>query len=94
MTTWGHFTNHYITTPQLRVYIKLIGGRFDYDICVTDACWGANSNTVQNEIHRAMGSRIQVPKGINLPGINGQFFDGPIDNYFQKVGAELQKEQP
>ena len=41
-----------------------------------------------------MNLNLHIPKDISLPGIEGSFFDGPMDNYFQKVGAELQKEQP
>jgi hypothetical protein len=70
------------------------GGRFDYDFCLTNKCWGANSNTVQFAIHKAMGIKIETPEDISLPGINGQFFNGPLDDIARKLGEELQKEQP
>ena len=70
------------------------GERFDYDFCKTDACSGANSNTVQKLLFEKMNLNLDIPKDISLAGIKGKFYDGPFDNYFQKLGTELQKEQP
>ena len=70
------------------------GGRFDYDFCKTDKCGGSNSNTVQKLLFEKMNLKLHIPKDISLAGIKGKFYDGPFDNYFQKLGAELQKEQP
>ncbi len=44
----------YIT--KAREAVKFIetsnnGGRFDYDLCFSDNCLGANSNTVQSAIY-------------------------------------------
>jgi hypothetical protein len=41
-----------------------------------------------------MGIKIETPEDISLPGINGQFFNGPLDDIARKLGEELQKEQP
>jgi hypothetical protein len=70
------------------------GGRFDYDICITDKCWGANSNTVQSAIYKAMNIEVKIPEGIDLPGIKGNFYNGPLDDFFKKLGEQLQQEQP
>jgi len=66
------------------------GGRFDYDICVSDKCWGANSNTVQYAIHKAMGNEIPIPKDFDLPGIHGKFYEGPLDDLLRKIGENMQ----
>ena len=84
---------------KARTAVKFIetgnnGGRFDYDLCITDNCSGGNSNTVQKVIWNAMGREIKVQKGIDLPGINGKFYDGPLDDPMRKFGEEIQKEQP
>ena len=64
------------------------GARFDYDACLTDNCWGANSNTVQRLIHDAMGTSSEwinkIPDGVRLPGINGMLYDGLFDNFVHK----------
>ena len=74
------------------------GGPFDYDICVTEKCFGANSNTVQRVLHEAMGTarwiNKETLKAFNLPGIHGKFYDGPSDDLIRKLGAELQNDQP
>ena len=67
------------------------GGRYDYDICLTDKCWGENSNTVQRVIYESMDIKIEVPKGINLPGIDGKFYDGPTDNLHIKTYKKAQE---
>ncbi|KIE06300.1 hypothetical protein NF27_AB00010 [Candidatus Jidaibacter acanthamoeba] len=88
-----------IELSKAREVIKIIetgnnGGRYDYDFCLTDKCWGSNSNTLQGAIHNAMGHKLIIPKGFSLPGINGKFYNGLLDDLLQKMGAELQKEQP
>jgi hypothetical protein len=60
------------------------GGRFDYDICVTDHCLGANSNTVQKKIFEAMGLDL-TPVGVSLPGIKGKFFESPLEKLHNRV---------
>ena len=70
---------------KAREAVKMIetgnnGGRFDYDICFTDKCWGGNSNTVQKKLWNAMGYEIKVPKGFSLPGIKGEFYNEPGDD--------------
>lgn len=67
------------------------GGRFDYDLCITDKCSGENSNTVQRVIYDAMGIKIEVPEDISLPGIEGKFYDGPTDNLPHKFGQKLKE---
>ena len=62
------------------------GGRFDYDNCITDKCLGANSNTVQSAIYKAMNIEIKIPEGIDLPGIKGDFYNGQLDDFFRKLG--------
>ena len=64
--------------------------RFDYDLCFSDNCLGANSNTVQKHIYDAMGFKIKVPEDMNLPGINGKFYNGPLDDFMLKHAQELQ----
>jgi hypothetical protein len=39
-----------------------------------------------------MGLKINVPKGISLPGIDGKFYDGSLDDLMLKFGKELQKD--
>jgi len=58
------------------------GGKYDYDICITDNCLGGNSNIVQKMIHNAMGTGMlnDMPQGFNAPGINGGIYVGPVDN--------------
>ena len=68
--------------------------RFDYDLCFSDNCLGANSNTVQSAIYKAMNIEIKIPEGIDLPGIKGDFYNVPLDHFFRKLGEQLQKEQP
>lgn len=70
------------------------GGRFDYDVCVSNKCWGANSNTVQKIVYKEMGLHFQIPKDVNLPGIEGEFYDGPLDNLPGKLAEEHQKQKP
>jgi hypothetical protein len=55
------------------------GGRFDYDICLTDSCPGANSNTVQRRLFEELGLTLEIPEDLNLAGIRGVFFNGPLD---------------
>jgi hypothetical protein len=68
--------------------------RFDYDLCFSDNCLGANSNTVQSAIYKTMNIEIKIPEGIDLLGIKGDFYNGPIDDFFRKPGEQLQQEQP
>ena len=49
------------------------GKRFDYDICLTDQCWG-DSNTFQKLIYDRIGFTFKIPKGIRLPGIEGRVY--------------------
>ena len=70
------------------------GRRFDYDLCKTDECFGTNSNTVQKLIFEKMNIKLNIPKDVSLAGIKGKFYDGLIDNALEKLGEELQKEQP
>ena len=37
-----------------------------------------------------MGLKIEVPEGIDLPGINGRFYNGPLDDFILKYNQELQ----
>jgi len=67
------------------------GERYDYDICLTDKCWGGNSNTVQRVIYEAMDVKIIVPEGVSLPGIKGEFYDGSTDNLHIKVYKEAKE---
>ncbi|CAL7964042.1 Protein translocase subunit SecA (modular protein) [Gammaproteobacteria bacterium] len=66
-------------------------GRFDYDLCITDRCWGSNSNTVQRAVWDGMGMKIEVPRDIKMPGIEGKFYKGPMDDVLQKVGDAIQE---
>ncbi len=89
--------NNYLA--KARATVKMIefgnnGGRFDYDICITDKCWGGNSNTVQRAIYDSMGIKLEIPKNLNLLGIDGKFYDGPLDDFWRKYDEALQKQQP
>ena len=37
-----------------------------------------------------MGFKIKVPEDMNLPGINGKFYNGPLDDFMLKHAQELQ----
>ncbi|KIE04732.1 hypothetical protein NF27_GB00010 [Candidatus Jidaibacter acanthamoeba] len=81
---------------RAREAVKMIetgnnGGRFDYDLCFTDKCWGGNSNTVQKEIWNAMGYEIKVPKGFSLPGIDGKFYNEPWNDFKNIFREGMQK---
>jgi hypothetical protein len=92
-----HELNDYFAKAKEAVDVVNKGNkcqRFDYDLCVSDNCWGSNSNTVQSYIYKQMAIELKIPKDINLPGINGKFYDGPMDNVMKRWGEELQKEQP
>ena len=41
-----------------------------------------------------MNIEIKIPEGIDLPGIKGDFYNGPIDDFFRELGEQLQQEQP
>ncbi|RYE12185.1 MAG: hypothetical protein EOP34_11295, partial [Rickettsiales bacterium] len=62
------------------------GEKYDYDICITDKCYGGNSNTVQKLIYENMGIKMKVPDNIDMPGINGEFYVGPTENWKEKSG--------
>jgi hypothetical protein len=59
-------------------------------ISITDKCWGANSNTVQSTIYKAMNIEIKIPEVIDFPGIKGDFYNGPLDDFMLKHAQELQ----
>ncbi len=67
-------------------------GMFDYDLCITDKCWGGNSNTVQRAIWDSMGMKIEVPSDIKMPGIEGKFYIGSMDDVLQNAGDAVQND--
>lgn len=68
------------------------GGRFDYDLCLTGKCWGGNSNTVQRAIYDRMGIELDIPKEYKMPGIDGRFYNGPMDDVLKRSNKEKQQE--
>ena len=37
-----------------------------------------------------MNIEIKIPEGIDLPGIKGDFYNGPLDDFILKYNQELQ----